>query len=866
LSVIYVAPNKNGVAVSPGRYSSCGLVLEQAPCTSCTCNWFSSEFQIQSDIILEDGHQSDSLQQGTTQFLDESAGLKVGIDETYDGVSALDQTEEADLSRFLSRPVRIGTFTWNEADAVGTTHNYNPWNLFFTDTRVKYKCNNFAFIQCKLKVKVLINASPFYYGAMIGAYQPCPGVTPSTIVNDASNRWLIPTSQRPHMWIFPQGSKADELTLPFFWHKNFLNMQSAQEMTDMGKLQFINYTALASANGAVGVGVTVQIYAWAEDVKLSGPSVGLSVQGDEYGNGVISAPATAIANGAKWFEDIPVIGRFATATRIGASAVSSIATLFGFTNVPNINPVESYRPSPFPQLASTTISYPAEKLTLDPKNELTVDPTVLGLPPMDEMIISNLIQKESYLCTATWANTNSVDDLLFTSVCNPAFYDNDALASPKVYMTPMCWISRLFKDWRGDIIFRFKFVSTPYHKGRVRISYDPAGYAGDNIVNDSVSQNVVQTQIVDLGEESDVEIRVPYQQATAFLQTRQTLQNADIIWSTSLAPAFNYSNVFDNGTITMRVQTNLTAPVAVTSIPIMVFVRAAENMEFANPSTLSQYAPATFTLQSDVYGDPLTLVAGQPSNTHPERYLINFGESVKSLRQLLRRQSLSFNIPNLANNTSVRLLQKYHFGRWPLYYGFDPNGVNSAVGISNPGANFPFNYSQTTPFNWVAPAFVAQRGSMQWTFNVDTTTQIRHCRVYRDTATHTVAGFSTATAASKGTQSAQSAFYCLNADSGASGQALTNQFTNTGMTVQLPNYTRTRWQTTSPAQATALTNIDASDIDAYAFEISTCPSVETNSTTTQTIWAYAGIGTDYGLYFFLNVPVIWIYAVFPTPN
>jgi hypothetical protein len=856
-----VSNNNQGVVVSCERYSSCGHLLENGPCAYCAC------IIIQSDVITEGGGESSQTQQGTTSFMDESVGLKVGLDEGYDGISALDQTEEADLSRFLSRPVRIGVFTWNETDAVGTTHNYNPWSLFFSDTRVKYKCNNFAFIQCKLKVKVLINASPFYYGAMIGAYQPNPGLTPSTIVNDSGSRWLIPTSQRPHMWILPQGSKADEMTLPFFWHKNFLNMQDNQNMIDMGKLQFINYTSLASANGATGVGVTVQIYAWAEDVKLSGPSVGLSVQGDEYGNGVVSAPASAIASAASWFEDIPIIGRFATATRIGASAVSTIASLFGFTNVPNIKDTDSFRPTAFPQLATTTISYPTEKLTLDPKNELTVDPSVLGLPPIDEMVIANLVQKESYLTTATWANTNSVDDLLFTSIVNPTLHDNDNGSSPKVYLTPMAWMSLLFKEWRGDIIFRFKFIATPYHKGRVRISYDPSGYSGENIISDSVSQNVVQTQIIDLGEESDIEIRIPYQQATAFMQTRQDYSAAKIGWSTSLSPTFLYSNVFDNGTITMRVQTLLTAPVAVTSIPIMVFVRAAENMEFANPSAnLSQFAPGAFTVQSEVYGDPLTLVSGAPARTHPERYLVNFGESVKSLRQLLRRQTLSYNVPNTTDNTDVRLIQKYRFGRWPLYFGYDPNGINSAKGVVATTTNFPFNFAQSTPYCWVAPAFIGQRGSMQWTFNVDTNLPLRHVRVYRDNGNSGKAGFSTATAASKGTQSAQASFYCLNVDDGSAGQALTNQFTNSGLTVQLPNYTRFRFQSTSPANSTALSSSDGSDIDAYVLEVSSSPVVETNSSTTQTIWAYSGIGTDFGLYFFLNCPVVWQYATYPVAN
>lgn len=862
----FVTNNCEGVVGSCERSSSNGWQLDANPCICNDCRYSRfGVFQIQSDVLIESGGSAASVQQETTQFIDESVGLKVGIDEGYDGISALDQTETTDLAKFLMRPVRISSFTWNESDAIGTTHTIAPWNLFFTDTRVKYKMNNFAFIQCDLKVKVLINASPFYYGAMIGAYQPASGITPSTIVNDTGTRWFIPLSQRPHMWILPQGSKADEMTLPFFYHKNFLDLQSASDMTAMGSMDFVNYTALASANGAVGVGVSVQVYAWAENVKLSGPSIGLSVQSDEYGQGVISAPATAIANGAKWFENIPIIGRFATATRIGAGAISSIASLFGFTNVPNIGETDSYRPVAFPQLATTSISYPAEKLTLDPKNELTIDPSVLGLPSVDEMVISNLIQRESYLATASWTGVNAVDDILFSTRISNSFYDNDSGANSKAYMTPMTWISHMFNGWRGDIILRFKFIATPYHKGRVRLSYDPSGYTGENIYDDAVSQNVVQTVIVDLGEESDVEFRIPYQQATSFQQTRTGLSAGNIGWSLSTSPTFSINKAFDNGSFTMRVQTNLTSPIATTNVPILIFVRAAENFEFAMPRQINTYAVAPFVVQSDVYGDPLTITAGRPSNAHPERYLINYGESVKSLRQLLRRQSLTFNIGNALNTTDNSLLTQFRFGRYPMYYGYDPNGFNTALGIVDPESIFPFNYSHVTPYNWVAAAFIAQRGSMQWTFNVDTTTPVRHVRVYRDGAHSSSAALTSIALAAKGSQSVQSHFYKINCDSGAGGQALTSQQTNAGLTVQLPSYTKYRWNTTSPAQTTALTPLDGLDIDSFVLEVHTAPSSEIDSSEAATTWCYSGIGTDFGLYFFLNVPVMWLYSAIPTP-
>lgn len=808
----------------------------------------------------------------TVTFHDTAEGMIGGLDRPYDGVSATDQTQNMDLVKFLSRPVRIASFTWNESDAIGTSHTYNPWHLFFTDARVKYKLNNFAFIQCKLKIKVMINASPFYYGRMYMGYQPLPTLTGSTIVNDTGTRYFIPYSQRPHIWLDPQHNAGGEMTLPFFYQQNWLNAQRAQSFIDMGQLTFLNYTLLQSANGVTGTGVTVSVYAWAEDVKLSGPSVGLavqsdewSVQSDEYGNGCVSGPASAIASAASWFENIPVIGRFATATRIGASAISSIASMFGFTNVPVIADAMPYRPTPFPNFASSEIGYPIEKLTLDPKNELTVDPSVLGLPSTDEMTISHLVQKTSYLTTTNWTTSNATDDILFTSLVNPMLYDNDGATTNKIYLTPMCWVGQLFNSWRGDIIFTIKVVASPFHKGRLRISYDPSGYTGVNLITDTATSNVIFTEILDLADASELEIVVPYQQAIPFLVNRTALSTSSIVWSTSASPTFSYNSNYDNGTITVRVLNTLTAPVATAPVSILVSVRAGTNFQLANPRNPPKLS--TFAVQSDAFSgndQVMTTTIGTSEMNHcDEQYLLNFGERISSLRQLLRRTTLVSTSTFATDTTHDWVLLQKQFSKIPGMFGYDPYGINSAKGIVTPASNFGFNYSQAHPLTWILPAFVAYRGSTHWTFNVDAPAPVGHVRVFRYNALGGNAIETTVTG-TKGTRSADAKFYCDNSEGGASGQALTHQQTTAGLSVSCPNYTNYRFQSTTPAYYTNPIVADGSLLDQFRLEVN---ANGVTGVTSQgiTLWSYASIGTDFGMYFFLNVPTYWSYSS-PTAN
>jgi hypothetical protein len=136
----------------------------------------------------------------------------------------------------------------------------------------------------------------------------------------------------------------------------------------------------------------VTCYAWATDVELAGLTSGLVLQGDEYDKaGPISGPATAIASVASKLTDTPIIGSLARATEIGARAVGGIASLFGYSNPPVLNDVMPYQPKAFHSFAAVETGVPMDKLTLDPKNEITVDKSVTGAKPDDELVISHFV-------------------------------------------------------------------------------------------------------------------------------------------------------------------------------------------------------------------------------------------------------------------------------------------------------------------------------------------------------------------------------------------------------------------------------------------------------------------------------------------
>jgi hypothetical protein len=96
--------------------------------------------------------------------------------------------------------------------------------------------------------------------------------------------------------------------------------------------------------------------------------------------------------------------------------------------------------------------------------------------------------------------------------------------------------------------------------------------------------------------------------------------------------------------------------------------------------------------------------------------------------------------------------------------------------------------------------------------------------------------------------------------------ALTNQHTQAGLSVSGPNYSNCKFQSTDPSSITNPANLSSVVYDGSCFEMlrfeSFLNGTEGPSLTGCRMVKYTGVGTDFNLYFFLNVPV---WRVLATP-
>jgi hypothetical protein len=785
----------------------------------------------------------------TTEFVDEKVS-NTDLEATSKMWYQPTNTADSDLKDFLSRPVNILNTTWAVGGGVGTT--FDPWSLFLKSTNIQYKLHNYAFIRCDLKIKIMVNASPFYYGAFLASYTPL-----ETVLDSADHGSVgvvtIPLSQRPHTWVFPQTNQGAEMSLPYLNITEWLPIHGTKGTLDVAKMGRVAFTTVVALSN-VGISssdVSVNVYAWAENVELCGLTVDLAVQTDrdEY-TGPISKIASAAARATGLLKSVPVIGNYMTATSMASQVVADVAASFGYTKVPVLERILPIKNLPFHGLATSDQPDVTEKLTLDSKNELTIDNTAIGDPTKDSLLISKFCMHNSYLTSFTWEASDSSNALLWNTYVSPTMFVSTAGTSQNfINGVPMFIPSRMFDYWRGDIVFDFKIICSQYHKGRLRFSWDPVG---DVAFVPSNTQTVFN-HIQDINESTTVSLRVPYMQRTSYLKVPESLSAT--YFSTLALPIDTSDSV--NGILTVRVMNEQTSPVSSADIKILVFVRAAENIEFAAPRQIAEDLNF-YAVQSD-FDDAQEVVMGAPSSVDPNVNFVYMGESIISFREMMQRCNHSITWRATIFNSASAMDISY-MNRRPLYRGFDLNGVHSAIRPVATTAG-PFNFVTTSPYHLISSCFLGERGSITWKINNDTS-QMQSINVSRskkilvaNNYNPNINGFSigltTDAVAKNSSQYSQS----------NAGFNLTNQKSNAGCSANVPMYSIYTMLDTAPVSRTlGLTNV-ATTTDTVA--INWVAHEEGASTETQMQFAsnmYFQTGPDHSLVFFLNVPVLYEYA------
>jgi hypothetical protein len=809
--------------------------------------------------------KSETMKSENVRFSDQYNGPTTTIEGRDDKTRSVTDTTDTELANFFARPIKIEEFPWSVGGSLNAT--FNPWTLYFSNKRVENRITTYNLIRAKLHMKIVVNGNGFYYGRAIAAYGAFDA---KDDFSDTSSLAALTTwSQRPKIFIDPTKSMGGEIVIPWHYYKNNGWIRDQDWSAEMCNVFLRSLNPLLHSNGGTDP-VTVSIFAWAEDVSLSVlTSYDISAltpqSGDEVdeanAKGVVSGPASAIAKWSGMLSDVPIIGPYATATSRAAGFTADVASALGYCKPAVTKAPEPYRPSCVSSLANVNVPDTINKLTVDHKQELTIDPAVAGIGSHDPLSIVSIASRESYIAQFAWPKATSAEALLWNMRVDPVLWNSTG----SDFIFPACAAAALpFKYWTGTMKIRFQIVASSFHKGRLKIVYDP------NEI-DSNEYNTNYLKIVDIAEEQDFTIEVGIGQARTLIGHSEP--GIDLLTSQINTTKLNASSTHGNGIVGVYVVNTLSTPGtgATNDIAINVYVSMGDDFEVFVPDSYFQ----NFVLQPQS-GDliPESENTEEPnapmhmksesiavqSWTMPETNLVYTGESISSFRSMLKRYNrwMCIGVPD--NGASWI---SFNSPLFPALRGSVSGAIHTTSGAQ------PYNYMNTVMVHWVTYMFSGWRGSMR--YKVIPKRGGTYCDITASRLTNNggALGYSFGSYAAASLSSASEIASSIVLDgstkdkenTGAEGLCYTNSHVNPVLEFEVPFYSPDRFYPGKRENwGTGLTDIEYFNV--YINQISDYGDFVAPVACYD---LFVAAGEDFQTYFFTGLPPLYYEASPPAP-
>lgn len=650
------------------------------------------------------------------------------------------------LDDFFKRPVLVHNFSIPISGLANQI--ISLYQLWTDDVSVRRKLANYSMFRGDMNVRIVVASSAFHYGNLMVSWQPLSNINPifTALSQYPTNKnYLNYLSQSPQRAVLKIGTDTKlEMKIPFFYPNKFISLPNSTgsfpEFANLGVLAIEGINPLLSASADFLTNVTVSVYCWFDKVEL-GPTTAATFESsfedirnnvnnnktlnsvanvlpykDEFADGgPLSKIASAVSNVTDKLSAVPAIGTLAKATSLAVGKAAQWFKSLGFSKPNNLDPILSTRISYVHNFSATTDLHPAYKMSMDPKQELTI--SNLDGSDEDHLAIKHLSSRESYFHTFTWDTTVApLSTVLGIFPASPVIYSIEQ-AGPAPFVvepTALCFAASGFQVWRGTIKFRFEIVASKFHRGKLLIAYEPNAGGGVSIPN-PIPLNQQFMRIVDIEEDRDITIDVGFMSSSAFLPMQAA---GEIDSSPILQDYITPSKYVNSGPyLYAAVLNELTAA---NDLPAYVNVYvSSDDLEVAQPAGLNTIAQ-NIQFESS-FEDMRAYSSGHNSKstgayctingkTSPltNEYLQFYGERILSYRQLLKRDIIRYKEFNGASiRMSLSVLGLYCSNMFPK--------VNGTLAIPNQNT-LTSTSLLTSLFDHLRYGYVAMRGGVRYTF------------------------------------------------------------------------------------------------------------------------------------------------------
>lgn len=604
---------------------------------------------IETEINVQDTTTSSNESEKMTMFADEAPAVTVG-----DMVMSLQSlgSKDQSLQDFFSRPLKVYYGTSN----VWSSIPINVIQLYFANPAVVRKIANYKYMRFTMNVRYSESYNPYIYGRRYVVTTP---LSSNKIIEFPGYLTL------PHVAVNPTKANTYEMKVPFMrvagTYYNTKDLIAGVGFENAITLwQSIQY---ASADGGAVEG-SYSVHAWLTDVELVVPVASGALQSGkakEY-KGMVSAPATAVANASRELSKIPFLKGLMTPIEMAANVTADIASKFGFSKPTQIEAPEPYFWNPdFNMIASSTLD-PAQRLTLDNKQGVVVGSEMFDGEKEDNMAFSTIMKRDGLITDRIWTTAFAADTVIFRIPVTPfcAYF-----ATPtRAILAPVGEIASMFRYWRGDLTYTISVIASKFHKGRLRFFWSPVELT---VPFTEPISNLVESYVMDITTQSEVKLTVKY--CSSYPVEDCVMSQQGTVQANSVNPGYLYCTVHQE----------LSAPNVAADAYVYVSMHS-NNMEFAEPtaSYMMQFsnASATATKRLPSATTELTGYGGFGQESFPPPVAFESGaltEYVEKAEEYTFNASSSF--PNvtklhigeaiLSYRTLLKAYQLHEWGNFP---------------------------------------------------------------------------------------------------------------------------------------------------------------------------------------------------------
>lgn len=381
------------------------------------------------------------------------------------------------LPGMLYTKIKLGTYTVSSGVSPSIVANLDPMAAILNDPRTRPSFMGKLFSNASFRVEVYMNTTYNIGGILNVSYSPGDGTDLYNIISDYRECANFPNTNLDY-----SKDTSCVVELPYASPYPVVKLDN-YFYGAMGTVTLVNLVPPFNADGTT-TSVTFTVYAQILKINLFGktnvtlPTIPfMRSQGREgrekSEKGIISKTTTDV---------IKFVGETVKSVASNLAAIGTRAAITAITGMdkPLSLRAEEMVVQTIPNTSNSSGLFSGSKLSNDPEFTQGQDlgfclPSIGGVQ-MDDMNISSLCSVAGLLDIFTWNASATVGSTLYTAYVNPKLVssnfttvESNGLISS--FPTPLAMATIPFRRWSGSIKYRFHFVGTPTHSGRVKIQY-----------------------------------------------------------------------------------------------------------------------------------------------------------------------------------------------------------------------------------------------------------------------------------------------------------------------------------------------------------------------------------------------------------